>query len=323
MMALRAMTRARHIATSSSLLMTSHVRSFQTDHIFASSIKDKAICEIITDSNDPRMKEIYRLRFKVGRQVMKLSRSDPRVYQDDEDGYYEVRDDLDEEESTVSFLIRNPNDGKPIASIRTVCGVQSQLEMEKFGWFDVPQSIKDGGLVEWCRLCAVKEARGTNAAPMLYLQSVRYHREMKNDNFMFMVDQRATKLIKYYNDWTIAEQLTKEPVSCDEFEVGRKSHVFHMPMGAPLSLARLNFDLRVYYPGVVGISAMRSYKTIRASTEEFERGTALNEGGITRGSRAFSKKDHEDLPNDIEMLKKMVVTLRGELKTVNEKSNKM
>ena len=93
---------------------------------------------------------------------MKLSRSDPRVYQDDEDGFYEVRDDLDEEPSTISYLIRNPNDGKPIASIRTVDAVKGEVEMEKYKWFDIPDEIKRGGVVEWCRLCAVKEVKDAN-----------------------------------------------------------------------------------------------------------------------------------------------------------------
>ena len=128
---------------------------------------------------------------------------------------------------------------------------------------------------------------------------------------MFMVDERAKKLLNYYNKWTIAKQLTKEPVRCDEFEIGRRSHVFHMPMGSSGTLSRFNFDLKVYCPAIAGIAMMRSYETMRATEEEFERGSALNEGGVHRASRAFVRKGI-GLPDDVEELKRLVLKLKSE-----------
>jgi hypothetical protein len=122
--------------------------------------------------------------------------------------------------------------------------------------------------VEWCRLVADPSARGTTAAPMLYVQSVRYHQDESNEfggnaNFAFMVDQRAKKLLNYYNKWTIAEQLSPEPVRCDEYEVGRKSYVMNMPMGKPGTLKRAKFQSHVYWPAVLGTCFMRSYRDLK------------------------------------------------------------
>ena len=140
---------------------------------------------------------------------------------------------------------------------------------------------------------AHREARGTTAAPMLYIQvkrridypqipntkqtptsslrssppsqSVRYHQERDLSNFVFMVDQKATRLLKYYNQWTIAEQLTDAPVRCDEFEPGRKSYVMNMPMGATNTPARLKFQTMVYWPAVLGTCLMKSYRDMPAA----------------------------------------------------------
>jgi len=228
---------------------------------------DPSVCEIIEDSNDPALEDVWRLRFKVARKIMHLPRSHPAVLQLG-DGTWGVRDELDMAESTVHFFIRNPTDGKVVAAIRTVDANKSQLEMEKFNWHNLSDEIKQGGAVEWCRLCASPEARGTTAAPMLYIQSVRYHLKKKNNNFIFMVDQKAKKLLNYYKKWTPTEQLTKDPVRCDEFEPGRKSWVLSMPMGSPGSLTRMKFMLNVYYPAVLGTCFMKSYRDLGPSPIE-------------------------------------------------------
>jgi len=181
------------------------------------------------------------------------------------DGEKGVKDKLDEEESTVHFAVRNPNSGKVVASIRTVDANASQLEMERYNWHNLDADLKAGGAVEWCRLVAHREARGTTAAPMLYIQSVRHHQERDVSNFVFMVDQKATKLLDYYNKWTIAEQLTDAPVRCDEFEPGRKSYVMNMPMGAANTPARLKFQTMVYWPAVLGTCFMKSYRDMPAA----------------------------------------------------------
>jgi hypothetical protein len=61
---------------------------------------------------------------------MHLPRSHPAVIEF-EDGSYGVKDELDSDVGTVHFVVRNPNDGNVIASIRTVDANTSKLDMEK------------------------------------------------------------------------------------------------------------------------------------------------------------------------------------------------
>ena len=117
---------------------------------------------------------------------------------------------------------------------------------------------------------------------MLYIQSVRYHLEKGNDNFIFMVDQKAKKLLNYYKKWTPTKQLTEDPVRCDEFEPGRKSWVLSMPMGGAGSLTRLKFMANVYYPAVLGTCFMKSYRDIGPSPVEEEVTVSEEQGDETR-----------------------------------------
>lgn len=61
---------------------------------------------------------------------MHLPRSHPAVIEF-EDGSYGVKDELDSDVGTIHFVVRNPNDGNVIASIRTVDANTSKLDMEK------------------------------------------------------------------------------------------------------------------------------------------------------------------------------------------------
>ncbi|GMI41647.1 hypothetical protein TrCOL_g12785 [Triparma columacea] len=245
-------------------------RPISTHHLFKNSLSDKSVVEIIEDSSDSTLNDVYRLRFKVARKIMHLPRSHPAVIEF-EDGSYGVKDELDSDVGTVHFVVRNPNDGNVIASIRTVDANTSKLDMEKFGWHHLSDEIKSEGAVEWCRLCASPDARGTTAAPMLYIQSVRYHQEKGNNNFIYMVDQKAKKLLNYYSKWTPSVQLTKDPVRCDEFEPGRKSWVLAMQMGSPGSLQRAKFQANVYYPAIIGSCFMKSYRDLPAMSKEDEK----------------------------------------------------
>ena len=65
-------------------------------------------------------------------ETLLLDQSHPAVIQL-QDGNYGVRDELDMEDSTVHFFVRNPMDGKVVAAIRTVDANESQLEMEVRG----------------------------------------------------------------------------------------------------------------------------------------------------------------------------------------------
>ena len=109
------------------------------------------------------------------------------VHKSQDEGY-EIRDSLDDEPSTTHYAVRRKSDGKLVSSIRTVCSQKSQLEMERLNWFDLPKAIKDAGAVEWCRLVADREVRGTSAVPMLYQQSVIHQQDLGTQNFVFMVE---------------------------------------------------------------------------------------------------------------------------------------
>ena len=52
-----------------SRLATRQTRAFNTAHLRRSSLSNESVCEIITDSKDPRLAEVYRLRHSVGSAV--------------------------------------------------------------------------------------------------------------------------------------------------------------------------------------------------------------------------------------------------------------
>ena len=98
-----------------------------------------------------------------------------------------------------------------------------------------------------------------------------------------MVNSKATKLLDYYNRWTIAHQLSPEPVRCDEFEVGRTSYVMHMPMGKKGSLERLKFQSFVYHPAILYTCTMKSFLDVTAPPlEEVASGEVLEGGDAQR-----------------------------------------
>ena len=211
-------------------------------------------------SNDPRLNEIYRLRHQVlyGQTKNSLFTPDHDQVFPGENGF-EIRDALDDEESTMHYAVRRETDGKLVSSIRAVDGNKAQLEMEKFGWYNVEEPIREAGFSEWCRLICDKSARGTTAVPLLYLQSARQLQDSGIDNVVFMVDTRAKKLLSYYKKWTICEQISETAVRCDEFEKGRESYVMNMPMGSTGSFQRAKFYSTVEVPCIAAIALMPSY----------------------------------------------------------------
>jgi hypothetical protein len=210
--------------------------------------------EIIKDKTDPRCLEIYKLRYDVVVNQHKMKINPDHIY----NGTM-ICDDHDISDATTHYAIRNTHTGKLISAIRTVDANKTKIDMEKYNWFHLDNSIKKDGVVEWSRLISDASAKKTNAALILYMKSVFHCQDMGINNVTFMVDSRATQLMKYYKRWTICHELSKGPVSCDEYEVGRKSHVMLMPMGKPNTLDRLKFDAFVRYPISIGVSAMNDY----------------------------------------------------------------
>jgi hypothetical protein len=216
--------------------------------------------EIITDKTDPRCLEIYRLRHEVIVNQHKMNINPANIFTDQSGGKYICdHHDTDTTNAVVHYAIRNPNTGKYISSIRTVDGNKTKLDMEKHGWFRLSDTIKQNGVVEWSRLVSDASARKTNAALLLYIQSVNHQQDLGVDNITFMVDSKAKNLMNYYKRWTICEEISNGPVKCDEYELGRTSHVMIMPMGKENTMERVKFNLGVRVPAIFGVSLLKQY----------------------------------------------------------------
>ena len=112
--------------------------------------------EIITNPNDSRCNEIFKLRYQVMSEQTPNSpfnENHPMVYLTNNG--YEIKDRLDSEPSTVQYALKNSS-GRIVSAIRTVDGNKSQLDMEKYGWFNIPEYVKEQGVVEWGRLVSCK-----------------------------------------------------------------------------------------------------------------------------------------------------------------------
>lgn len=217
--------------------------------------------EIIKDKADPRCLDIYRLRYDVVVNQHKMKVNESSVY---ESAYGKmICDDHDMSDATVHYAIRNPHTGKIVTSIRTVDGNKTALDMEKYNWFHLDKSIKDGGVVELSRLVSDASMKKTNATGLLYIRSALNCQELGISNFTFMVDSKATRLLQSYKRWSICEELSNGPVKCDEYEIGRKSHVMLVKVGKPNTYDRFKFNSCVLYPAMIGASYMKSYDTKR------------------------------------------------------------
>jgi N-acyl-L-homoserine lactone synthetase len=210
--------------------------------------------EIIKDKTDPRCLDIYRLRYDVVVNQHKMKVNKSSVYSGNM-----ICDDHDMSDATTHYAIRNPHTGKIVTSIRTIDGNKTALDMEKYNWFHLDKSITDGGVVEYSRLVSDASMKKTNAAILLYMRSVLHLQDTGISNITFMVDSKATQLMKYYKRWTICEELSNGPVKCDEYEMGRKSHVMLVSMGKPNTYDRCKFNSLVMYPAIGCISFMKSY----------------------------------------------------------------
>ena len=210
--------------------------------------------EIIKDKTDPRCLEIYKLRYDVVINQHKMKINESNIYNGSM-----IRDDHDMSDATIHYAIRNTHTGKLISSIRTIDGCKTTLDMEKHKWFLLDESIKKDGVVELSRLVSDVSARKTNATILLYIHTLLHCQDMGISNVTFMVDSKATQLMKHYKRWTICDEISNGPVNCDEYELGRKSHVMLMPMGKPNTYERLKFESCVLFPGIIGTKYMKSY----------------------------------------------------------------
>ena len=213
--------------------------------------------EIISDKSDPRCADIFRLRYEVVVNQCKMKINESSIYNSNGGKY--ICDEHDSSDATTHYAIRNPNTGKIVSAIRTIDAVKTQLDMEKHNWFQLDPKIKQDGVVEWSRLVSDMSVRKTNSALLLYIASASHQQSIGINNVTFMVDSRATNLMKYYKRWTICDQISKDAVPCDEYEVGRKSYVMLMPTGKPYTYERAKFNTLVELPVTLGAMAMKSY----------------------------------------------------------------
>ncbi len=213
--------------------------------------------EIIRDKTDPRCLDIYKLRYDVVINQNKMKINETNIYNSDIGKI--ICDDHDTSDATTHFAIRNPNTGKYVSSIRTIDGNKTKLDMEKYNWFELDASIKRDGVVEYSRLVSDISVRKTNATILLYLQSVMTNQDLGICNITFMVDSKATNLMKYYKKWAICNEISNGAVKCDEYELGRKSHVMLVHMGRPHTYARIKFDTCCVIPGQLGATIMKQY----------------------------------------------------------------
>lgn len=213
--------------------------------------------EIISDKSDPRCADIFRLRHEVVVNQCKMKINESSIYNSNGGKY--ICDEHDGSDATTHYAIRNPNTGKIVSAIRTIDALKTQLDMEKHNWFQLDPKIKQDGVVEWSRLVSDMSVRKTNAALLLYIASASHQQSIGINNVTFMVDSRATNLMKYYKRWTICEQISKDAVRCDEYEVGRKSYVMLMPMGKPYTYERAKFNTLVELPITIGTMTMKTW----------------------------------------------------------------
>lgn len=212
--------------------------------------------EIIADKTDPRCLDIYRLRHEVMIDQFNMKISPTNIF-DSSRGKI-IMDKHDVSDATVHYAIRNPSTGKFVSAIRTIDANKTQLDMEKYNWFQIDPKIKADGVVEWSRLVSDNSVRKTNTALLLYMKSVYHQQDMGVNNVIFMVNSQAKNLMNYYKRWTICHELSNGPVPCNEYESGRTSHVMLMPTGRPGSLERAKFTVQVQVPAVFAISLMKS-----------------------------------------------------------------
>ena len=212
--------------------------------------------EIIKDKTDPRCIDIYRLRHNVIIDQCNMKIDQSNIFESTTGKI--IMDKHDISDATVHYAIRDPATGKLVSAIRTIDANKTQIDMEKYKWFNIDQKIKSGGVVEWSRLVSDMSVRKTNTALLLYMQSVYHQQDQGINNVIFMVDSRAKKLMNYYNRYTICKEISNGPVECNEYEEGRKSHVMLMPMGEPDTFERYKFFVSVRMPIIITVSLMKS-----------------------------------------------------------------
>lgn len=211
--------------------------------------------EIISDAADPRCLDIFRLRHTVVIDQCKMTINASNIV-DSAKGKM-IMDDHDMSPATVHYAVRSPKTGEIVSAIRTIDANKTTLDMEKHNWFQIDNNIKANGVVEWSRLVSDVSVRKTNAALLLYMQSVYHQQDLGVNNVIFMVDGRATNLMKYYKRWTICREISNGAVECNEYEQGRKSHVMLMPMGTPGSIDRHLFTTTVRVPIAIAVTFMK------------------------------------------------------------------
>ena len=212
---------------------------------------------IVNNTSDPRIEEIYKLRYNVmvrNNKTTKFDKNHQMVHGE------MFRDKFDDLSTTVHQIVSHK--GKIIASNRIVDGRDNRLEMEEENWFDVRAAVKTDSIAEPGRLVADKSARGTRVIPMLYLDTCDWFMENNVSHCTPMVNNKASNLIKHYTKWTGVGILNDNPVSVDSFLEGQKSNVFLLNFGKDNTKERSKFVYTNYLPSHLMLGMMNNHKYI-------------------------------------------------------------
>jgi hypothetical protein len=113
------MQRMQLAKSTTTLVLATSTRSITTGHLFT---RNSPLVEIITDSNDPRCAEVYRLRHDVLAKAAKstvFTEDHPLVFPTELG--FEIYDDLDQCASTTQYAVRG-SDGNICCAVRYCFG---------------------------------------------------------------------------------------------------------------------------------------------------------------------------------------------------------
>ena len=165
----------------------------------------------------------------------------------------QFKDEYDDHPSTLHYLIRKR--GEPVASFRLVNGNAGLFEAEKYNWFDVEKAIKaklnrSRNAVEFTRLVASKDVRGTFMTPFLLSVASLYSVENNFENMIWMTNAKSEKLYNHYGKFTSYKLLSDAPFACDEFVPNRKCIFFAKEVNSTFyydTLLPLQLTSRVFF----------------------------------------------------------------------------
>lgn len=206
------------------------------------------IIHIKNNKDDPIVDKVYNLRYKVLVQDSSFyDTNHPWVNHDKK----QLCDPLDYG-SNVDYLLALYND-IPCATMRMLNAQKGDIELDN--WMpELRTKLCSNKIVEWNRVLADKNVRGSYIMPAMLLKCADINHERGLKDVVGIFDAKAAKLQAHWIKLSGAKMITpeNEPLDTPEFGVGEISHVLHMDMKelkTPIeAVERVIFLLKVYYP---------------------------------------------------------------------------